>query len=121
MKILGTNINVSFISTIFTNFPEASTETIVCQAWSNTSRNGRRHYYDFVVYDLAGRARKRLRVRFPHMVRGLELFMMAKARGELAGVEWTRERTRNGHFSADYDRVTVDAIAQFALFGKVIY
>ncbi len=118
-KIPSAGIGRAFIAGIFENYPEASEGPIECVDFYNKAKNPRSHWYKFKVYDDAGRGHVRV-VRFHDMRRGLYLFMFAKARGELAGCPWTREG-RGRWFSADYDRTTVDAICQLALFGEVRY
>ncbi len=118
MNLFGTRISAKFIAQIFEGYPEASAGRLLCVHWKN-SGDPVTHFYAFDILDASGRLRRSARVNFTMMAAGLRLFMEAKARGELNGVHWRRERVR-GHFFANYDRTTIDAIAQFAIFGKVV-
>ncbi len=113
IEILGAKISRKFIAQIFENYPEASEGSIQCVDFDY----GRKPYVEFDIFNDAGAKIKNLKIGFEDMKHGLKLFMEAKARGELGGIPWTREKGRS--FTADYDRTTVDAICQFALFGKV--
>jgi hypothetical protein len=60
---------------------------------------------------------KKHAVKIADAVRGLRKFLNIKAAGGLPGIDFTP--IEGGEF--DYDAFTVDAVAQCAIFGEVIY
>ena len=108
---------------MFQNYPEASAGlSIVCKGWDygfkgKTGKDEtfvpKKFSFDFLDIE----TRKTHTVKIADAVRGLRKFLNLKTAGQLGGIYFKPET--EGEF--DYDAFTVDAVAQCAIFGEVVY
>jgi len=91
----------------FENYPEYSSPSLQCIKWN---------YKEFVFRFLDTEENREHVVIIEDAFKGMKKFLQAKLRGELPGIPIS-----NLFDAGEYDATAVDAILQFAIFGKVIY
>lgn len=105
---------------MFQNYPEAGQEYLRCTRFKYGFKDRRKMEgfvpkdFEFHFTDDDG---KNHVVKIADAIRGLFLFLKLRGQGKLPGISFEPM----GDGDMDYDAFTVDAIAQLAIFGEVIY
>lgn len=95
---------------IYENYPEYSSPSLRCTAWNYGGMT-----FHFDEDDETGTLKKHV-IRKKDIMKGLQMFIQAKLKGELPGIPMA-----DLFDAGEYDAVAVDAVTQFAIFGEVIY